>query len=92
MRLSPVLVDYVSACIVWGLAKDGAVNTNDPDAAISAVRTAIMEDLMIENRLNDEVREILRERSEEMARMGVQYHDMFRMIKQELVRKRKLIL
>ena len=30
--------------------------------------------------------------SDEMQRLGVQYHDMFRMIKAELVRKRKLII
>jgi len=47
---------------------------------------------MVEDHLNEEVREIMKTYADEMTRRGVQYHDMFKMIKQELVRKRKLIL
>ena len=92
MKLSPALVNHMSAQIVAGLARDGAIQTADAGAASAAVFQAFSEDLMVEDRLNDEVREILRTHSDEMTRRGVQYHDMFKMIKQELVRKRKLIL
>jgi hypothetical protein len=46
----------------------------------------------VEDRLNEEVREMIRTHSDEMSRQGIQYHDMFRMIKTKLVRERKLIL
>ncbi len=92
MKLSPVLVEHISAQIVKGLLKDGAVQADDEAAAAAAVEGAFVEDLMVEDRLNEEVREILRSHSDEMMRRGVHYHEMFKMIKAELARKRRLIL
>ncbi|HZI95192.1 MAG TPA: DUF507 family protein [Patescibacteria group bacterium] len=92
MKLHSSLVEYISAEIVEGLAEEGLIRVGDMDSAIGAVTGAFVEDLMVEDRLNEEVREILRTHSDEMTRRGVQYHDMFRMIKNELARKRKLIL
>ena len=92
MKLHSSLVEYISAEIVESLADEGLIRVGDMDSAIAGVTGAFVEDLMVEDRLNEEVREILRTHSDEMTRRGVQYHDMFRMIKNELARKRKLIL
>jgi hypothetical protein len=92
MKLPPVLVEHISTQIVEGLVQEGMLEAADPDPVSDAVASAFMEDLMVEDRLNEEVREILRTHSDEMTRRGVQYHDMFKMIKAELVRKRRLIL
>jgi hypothetical protein len=95
MKLPASLVEHISSEIVEGLVEEGLVRADDPDAkdaAISSVSNAFMDDLQVEDRLNEEVREILRTHSDEMTKRGVQYHDMFRMIKNELARKRKLIL
>ena len=92
MKLPIVLVEHISAQIVKGLVEEGLLEAEDPGTVADAVTTAFADDLQVEDRLNDEVREILRTHSDEMTRRGVQYHDMFKMIKAELVRKRKLIL
>ena len=92
MKLPYVLVEHISTQIVKGLIDEGLVEAEDPGAVFGAVSAAFAEDLQVEDRLNDEVREILRTHSDEMTRRGVQYHDMFKMIKAELVRKRRLIL
>ena len=49
-------------------------------------------ELSVEDRLNDEVREILTQHSEEMRRTNVEYREMFKMIKKKLARERKIIL
>ena len=92
MRLPPALVDHISTHIVSGLLKEGVISVEDPDEASALLAQAFSGDLMVEDRLNEEVREILKTHSDEVTRRGVQYHDMFKMIKAELVRKRKLIL
>jgi hypothetical protein len=92
MKLPGALVDHICAQIVKGLLEEGLLEADDPGTAASAASAGFTEDLLVEDRLNDEVREILRTHSDEMTRRGVQYHDMFKMIKAELVRKRKLIL
>ena len=46
---------------------------------------------MVEDRLNDEVREILSQYSDYMRREGVSYQEMFRRIKNTLISQRKVI-
>jgi len=92
MKLPPALVDHISGHIVTGLLKEGVIRIEDPEEASALLAQAFSGDLMVEDRLNEEVREILKTHADEMTRRGVQYHDMFKMIKAELVRKRKLIL
>lgn len=92
MKLHQSLVDYIASRIVTGLVKEGVVEAGDPGAAAYTVASAVIDDLQVEDRLNEEVREILRARSDEMLRQGVQYQDMFKMIKAKLVRDRRLIL
>lgn len=95
MKLPPAFLDHISERIVVRLDAEGVIHPADPanlGEAVWAVQRAMTGDLQVEDQLNEEVREILRAKADEMQRLGVVYHDMFRMIKAELVRKRKLIL
>jgi len=95
MKLSPALLDHIAERLVVQLGAEGVIQAAEPaklGEAVAAVQRAMTDDFLVEDQLNEEVREILRAKADEMARLGVQYHDMFRMIKNELVRKRKLIL
>ena len=56
------------------------------------MRKAVQEEISIEDRLNEEVREILTDHAEEMKRTGVSYQEMYKKVKGELARQRKLIL
>ena len=51
----------------------------------------IEEDLSTEDKLNDEVRELLEQHSEQMRRDALSYQDMFRKIKNALIQQRKVI-
>ena len=86
------MVDYLSGRIVWSLAHDGVIEAEDKAAVAEKVAAAFTADLMVEDRLNDEVREIMNKYSDEMMRRGIQYHEMFKKIKRELVHQRKLVL
>ncbi len=46
----------------------------------------------VEDRLNDEVRQILIDHQDEMRRTSVSYQEMYKKVKQQLARERKLIL
>jgi hypothetical protein len=92
LRLPRSLVDHISHQMVRALAREGAIDVQDKAAAAAALAEAFTDDLLVEDRLNEEVREIMNSYADEMTRQGVNYHEMFKKIKQELVRKRKLIL
>jgi hypothetical protein len=67
------------------------VETTDRQATSELIARVITEELQVEDRLNDEVREILSQYSDYMRREGVSYQEMFRRIKNTLIAQRKVI-
>ncbi len=90
MLLAREFVSYLSRKIVRKLSPQ-VLETPNPQAAVEIIDHIITEELTIEDRLNDEVREILQQYSEYMRREGVSYQEMFRKIKNTLVAQRKVI-
>jgi len=56
------------------------------------LRKVMQDEIGVEDRLNEEVRQILTDHAEEMRRTNVSYQEMFKKVKGELARQRKLIL
>jgi len=90
MLLAQEFVEYVARQIVGKLSPKW-VETTDPQVASAYIATIVEEDLQVEDRLNDEVRDLLSQYSEYMLREGVSYQDMFRRIKNTLITQRKVI-
>lgn len=68
------------------------IATNEVRAVTERVNQALVEELSLEDRINDEVRAILEQYSEEMRKTGASYQEMFKKVKNELVRKYKAVL
>ena len=49
-------------------------------------------EINLEDRLNDEVRTMLNQYANEMRQTGASYQEMFKLIKNKLVKERKLVL
>jgi hypothetical protein len=90
MLLARELIGYLSRQLVARLSPS-AFETGDPAATAEVISQIIEEDLSIEDRLNDDVRDLLDQYSDYMRREGVSYQDMFRKIKNQLVAQRKII-
>lgn len=59
---------------------------------VSEADRIIMDELMIEDRLNDEVREILKKHTGEIEKGRLDYRKMFELTKKRIVQERGLIL
>ena len=93
MRLRHEEIEYVTWRIVQKLKESGEVDFFDSEeGAQELVSQAITEDLMVEDRLNREVDDILRAHQNEMQHETVDYRRMFQLIKNKLARERGLIL
>lgn len=90
MLLAREFVDYISRQVIVKLTPQWIETTNSQSAS-GFIAEVIEEDLAIEDKLNDEVREMLSEYSEYMRREGVSYQDMFRKIKNTLITQRKVV-
>jgi hypothetical protein len=92
MLLSRDYVGYMAKEIVKRLAAGKMIETKNAENLTTQVRQVMAEEITIEDRLNEEVREILAKYSDEMKRTGVSYQEMFKKVKGQLARERKLIL
>ena len=92
MRLTKNQVEFISHRLMKDLIERGFIEADDPAKLRDAFSQLITDELHVEDRLNDEVREILTQHAEEMRRTNVEYREMFKMIKKKLARERKIIL
>ena len=90
MLLAREVVSYISKQLVKSLTP-GTIETSNPDLVADKIADVISEELAVEDRLNDEVRDLLSQYSEYMRREGVSYQEMFRRIKNTLSSQRKVI-
>jgi uncharacterized protein len=90
MLLAREFIGYLSRQLVKRLSPQ-VIETASPQATADLIARAIEDELAVEDRLNDEVRDLLDQYSEEMRREGVSYHEMFRRIKNTLITQRKVI-
>ena len=90
MLLAREFVSYISKQLVKSLSP-GTIETPNPDLVAEKIAEVISEELAVEDRLNDEVRDLLSQYSEYMRREGVSYQEMFRRIKNTLISQRKVV-
>ena len=92
MLLSKEYVGYLARQIATKLIDGKLIQTAQKNALVERINGALLEELGVEDRINDEVRLILEAYSEEMRRNGANYAEMFKKVKNELVRKYRAVI
>ena len=93
MRLSKERVHHMAESIAARLQQEGqVVIVGDPKAFVEQIDHAIVEELSVEDRLNAEVRQILKAYEQDIERGHVDFQRMFTMVKSKLAKERGIIL
>ncbi len=94
MLLNRDYVGHLASQVIKKLVEDEQVEIKEKDQEpiIAKVRLRMLEEITIEDKVNEEVRTILTQYQDEMRRTGVSYQEMFKKVKGQLARDRKLIL
>jgi hypothetical protein len=93
MRLASDEIEYIARKIVKTLVADGSLQVDGPPArVIDGIIKVITEELSVEDRLNDEVREVLSQHMAHMERSDIAYSEMFKKVKRELAKKKGIVL
>ena len=78
--------------IVRNLLKEEKIIADSKNDLISDVTNLITEEFQNEDKLDQEVREILNQHMEKIRKENIEYQTMFRMIKTKLAKERNLVL
>jgi len=92
MLLNRDFVGYMATEVVKKLIEGELIETKAAEAVTLRVKQAMQEELTVEDRVNEEVRNILVQHQDEMRRTGVSYQEMFKKVKAQIARDKKLIL
>ncbi len=92
MRLTENEIEYLSRRIIKTLVAERKLELDDEAPVIEGVARAITHEMMEEDRLNEEVREVLVQHTYEMERSNITYNEMFKMVKRKLAREKGIVL
>jgi hypothetical protein len=92
MLLNRDLVGHMAGEALKKLVELEMVEAKTPDAVVSRLRQAMLEEITVEDRINEEARQILIQHQEQMRNTGVSYQEMFKKVKTQLARDKKLVL
>jgi hypothetical protein len=90
MLLPKELVALIARRVAQRLTP-GMIDTAVPQRVTEIAQDVILDELMAEDKLNDEVRALLEDYNEYMRREGVSYQEMFRRAKSTLIAQRKIV-
>ncbi len=90
MLIPKEFVSYLSRQLAAKLPAN-LIEIADPAAVAELIDNIIIEELTVEDRLNDEVRQILEEYSVYMTNNSISYSEMFRKIKNQMIQQRKIV-
>ncbi|MGC2063830.1 MAG: DUF507 family protein [Thermodesulfovibrionales bacterium] len=85
----PILAKRITENLI---AKEMVVLSVPEDKLLSKVEELITGELMVEDRLNDEVRLLLNKHTSDIERGRMDYRKLFDLTKQKLVRERNIVL
>jgi hypothetical protein len=92
MIFSKDYVGYLARQTLKHLVAEKMIETSKPAILEERVTAAMIEELALEDRINDEVRVILEAFQDDMLKTGASYPEMFKKVKNELARKYKAVL
>jgi hypothetical protein len=93
MRVPKTWVPFLAKKVVDNITSKNLVKPAVPlEKLLTETGEIILEELTMEDRLNEEVREILKSHSAEIEKGRMDYRRLFELTKQKLVKERNLVL
>ena len=92
MLLNRDLVGHMAVEALKKLVEGEMVEVKTTETVVPRLRQAMLEEITVEDRINEEARQILIQHQEQMRSTGVSYQEMFKKVKTQLARDKKLVL
>lgn len=85
-------IEHMAFTISKGLVKEGMIITEDRDKLVKQVEEIVAKELAKEDILDEQVKEILKNKLEEIRSTNVDYYEMFKMVKSKLAQRENIVI
>jgi len=92
MRLTKNQIEHMAFVIIRNLIKEKKILTENKSKLVEKLETLIFEEFQKEDKLDQEVRNILNQHMEKIRKDNIEYQTMFRMIKTKLAKEKGIVL
>lgn len=92
MRLQSDEIEFLARKIVKTLVGGRQLAVDNQQRVAADIVRIVTEELLLEDKLNEEVREELMRHASEMERSNVTYTEMFKMLKRKMAREKGIVL
>jgi hypothetical protein len=92
MRLNKNQIEHLGSMILRNLAKESKIIVEDRTRLLEEVTNYLIDEFQKEDRLDQEVRELLSKHMEKIRKENIEYQQMFKLIKSKLAREKGIIL
>ena len=92
MQFPREYVSYMTRQVLKRLTAAGLIQYDQPEYVQEVMTQVMLDELSVEDRINEEARKILEQHGDEMKQVGASYEEMFKKVKRQLVRDRKVVL
>jgi len=92
MRLNKNQIEHMGFVTMRNLLKEEKIIADDKNKLIEDIINLITEEFQKEDKLDQEVREILSDHMEKIRSENIEYQTLFRMIKTKLAKEKEIIL
>jgi hypothetical protein len=92
MRLNKNQLEHLASVILRNLAKEAKLIVEDKGRLLDEVTGILMDEFMKEDRLDQEVRELLSKHMEKIRKENIEYQAMFKEVKKKLAREKGIVL
>lgn len=92
MRLHKLLIEIIAFNIINQLIEKDMMTCKNKDDEIKEIEKIIIDELSLEDKLDEEVRQILAQYATEIQKENIDYHEMFKKIKRLKAKEKNIIL
>jgi hypothetical protein len=92
MRLNKNQIEHLAFIAIRNLIKEEKIIADNKNKLTEEIINLITDEFQKEDKLDQEVREILSKHMEKIRKENIEYQTMFRMIKTKLAKERNIVL
>jgi hypothetical protein len=92
MRLNKQQIEHLAFQVIKSLLKEKLIMVETRDKTVTDVQNIITQELEKEDLLDEKVKDILKDKMNEIRNSNLDYYEMFRMVKTKLAEQENIVL